>query len=158
LKVRAARGSIKRRGKGKYIVNPRRLGMDTIIVTNIKTQKKQYFPFRVQRIPTAVVTLGGKTDGIMGSGEMASQRKLVARYPNTPYDATAKVTSFELYYTQKGKDPQRFEGRGGVFDKNILQAIQSAKPGDQYAFVNVRVRAVATGVAVGYNGLAFKIR
>ena len=63
-----------------------------------------------------------------------------------------------MYYTPKRKDVQELRGEGGRFKNNVARAIKLARPGDQYAFTNVRVKCPGDIAARRVNGLTFKIR
>ncbi|CAA6826391.1 MAG: Unknown protein, partial [uncultured Aureispira sp.] len=55
-------------------------------------------------------------------------------------------------------DPVALKGTGGRFMGRILSAIREAKPGDQYAFTDVKVNCPGDIAGRRVNGLSFKIR
>lgn len=133
-------------------------GKATITVQNKKTGKKYPFEFRVKRIPDPVVRLGKKTDGLIGSGEMKAQPGLAAWLDNFDFDAKCQVQSYTMYYTRKRQDPVEIQGKGGRFTGQVASAVKQAKPGDQYAFTDVKARCPGDKAGRRVNGLAFKVK
>ncbi len=116
------------------------------------------FEFRVKRIPDPVVKLGRKVDGLMGSGEFRAQKGLLPTLENFDFEARCNIQSYTLYYTRKRKDPVELTGEGNSFKGNVSQVVRQAKPGDQYAFTNVKAKCPGDTVARRVNGLTFKIK
>ena len=122
------------------------------------TGKSRSLNFRTKRIPDPVIQLGGKTNGMMSSGAFAAQPGLLATIPNFDFDAKCTVQSYTMYYTEKNEDPIELKGKGARFSESILVAVKRAKPGDQYAFVNVKARCPGDVMGRRVNGLTFRIR
>lgn len=137
------------------VTNP---GTATITVKDAGNGKSYPFEFRVKRIPDPVVRLGKKIDGAMGSGEFRAQPGLAAWLDNFDFDAKCQVQSYTLYYTAKRQDPVELKGQGGRFSGPISNVVSRAKPGDQYAFTEVKARCPGDKAGRRVNGLAFKIR
>ena len=140
------------------IVKVDRPGKATITVKDAGNGKSYPFEFRVKRIPDPIVRLGKKADGLMGSGEFRAQPGLAAWLDNFDFDAKCQVQSYTMYYTAKRQDPVELKGKGGRFSGPVKNAVSRAKPGDQYAFTDVKARCPGDKAGRRVNGLAFKIR
>lgn len=151
-------GTLTKKGGTNYIVTADRPGEATITVKDTKNGKSFPFQFRVKSIPDPVVRLGKMTDGLMGSGEFKAQPGLAAWLDNFDFDAKCQVQSYTLYYTRKREDPVELQGEGGRFGDKVASAVAQAKPGDQYAFTDVKARCPGDKAARRVNGLAFKIK
>jgi len=116
------------------------------------------FKFRVKRIPDPIVKLGRKVDGMMGSGEFRAQLGLLPTLENFDFQARCNIQSYTLYYTRKRADPVEVRGEGNRFKGNVSSVVRQAKPGDQYAFVDVKAKCPGDIVARRVNGLTFRIR
>jgi hypothetical protein len=158
MKVSMSGGTLKSKGKTSYIATVTKPGESVITVTDAKNGKKFPFKFRAKRIPDPIVKLGKKVDGLMGSGEFKAQPGLAAWLENFDFDARCKVQSFTMYYTRKRQDAVELKGTGGRFTGQISSAVKQAKPGDQYAFTDVKARCPGDKAGRRVNGLTFKIR
>lgn len=65
---------------------------------------------------------------------------------------------FNRFFTPKRQDPVTLEAKGGRFNGVVNQTIKRAKSGDQYAFVNVKVRCSGDKIGRKANSLYFKIK
>lgn len=158
LLLTAEGANIKESRNGQYLVVCSQPGQLNLMVTNKNTGKSKTMPFRVKRIPDPVVKMGRKTNGLMGSGEFKAQPGLTANLENFDMDARCAVQSYTLFYVRKYSDPVALKGTGGRFMGRILSAIREAKPGDQYAFTDVKVNCPGDIAGRRVNGLSFKIR
>jgi len=158
MKVTMSGGTLKSKGKTSYIATVTKPGKSVITVTDAKNGKKFPFEFRAKRIPDPIVKLGKKVDGLMGSGEFKAQPGLAAWLENFDFDARCKVQSYTMYYTRKRQDAVEVKGTGGRFSGQIASAVRQAKPGDQYAFTDVKARCPGDKAGRRVNGLTFKIR
>lgn len=140
------------------VVKVTKPGKAVITVRDAAKGKSFPFEFRVKRIPDPIVRLGKKADGSMGSGEFRAQPGLAAWLDNFDFDAKCQVQSYTLYYTAKRQDPVELKGKGGRFSGPIANVVKRAKPGDQYAFTEVKARCPGDKAGRRVNGLAFKIR
>jgi gliding motility-associated protein GldM len=157
LKVSVSGASLKGSGSSRT-VTAKKPGKAVITVRDTEKGKSFPFEFRVKRIPDPVVRLGKKSDGAMGSGEFKAQPGLAAWLDNFDFDAKCRVQSYTLYYTRKRQDPVELKGTGARFSDQVANAIRAAKPGDQYAFTDVKARCPGDTAGRRVNGLAFKIR
>lgn len=158
LELSAKNAMLKSVGNGQYTVTCSKPGKAVITVQNRKTSKTKNFEFRIKRIPDPIVRLGKQTNGLMLSGEFKAQLGLIACMDNFDFDAKCKVVAYTLYYTQKGMEPIELKGTGGRFEGEILNTTKQAKPGDQYAFTNVKARCPGDVASRKINGLSFKIK
>ncbi|MFT5646131.1 MAG: hypothetical protein ACI976_000809 [Aureispira sp.] len=158
MKVSISGGTFKSNGGTSYTATVLKPGKVIITVTNSSDGKKYPFEFRAKRIPDPIVKLGTKVDGLMGSGEFKAQLGLAAWLENFDFDAKCKVQSFTMYYTRKRQDAVELKGGGGRFSGQIATAVKQAKPGDQYAFTDVKARCPGDKAGRRVNGLTFKIR
>lgn len=128
---------------------------------------------RIQKIATtgilSVFSLGimsftihnlSDDDGIITVGEMRATKSLRAVLPNFDFDAKCNVVSFTMYHVPKNQDVATYINRGGDFNAQVLKAVQSARIGDQYQFVDVRGRCPgdADDAQRPLNSLAFLVR
>jgi hypothetical protein len=151
-------GTIKKTGEGSYTVLCNQPGRINLTVTNKSTGKSKTVVFRAKRIPDPIIRMGRKIDGLMGSGEFRAQPGLTANLDNFDMDMNCVIQSYNLYYVCKRCDPIELQGSGARFTGRISTVIRQAKPGDQYAFTNVKVRCPGDAVGRRVNGLSFKIR
>jgi len=159
MRVSMTGGTLKKVGGTSYVVTAKKPNNNAVItVKDTKKNKSFPFKFRIKRIPDPVVRLGRKTDGLMGSGEFRAQPGLAAWLDNFDFDARCQVQSYTLYFTRKRQDPVEIQGTGGRFKGKVKSAVSQAKPGAQYAFVNVKARCPGDTAARRVNGLAFKIK
>lgn len=142
---------------GKRTIRVDRPGTATISLSGGGLAKTD-FEFRVKRIPDPVVRLGGKIDGLIGSGEIRAQKGLIPTLENFDFGARCDIQSYVLYYTRTRQDPVELQGTGNTFPSNVQQAIEQAKPGDQYAFTEVKAKCPGDITARRVNGLSFKVR
>jgi hypothetical protein len=141
-----------------YVITSKKQGKAIITVKDKSNGKSFPFEFRVKRIPDPVVRLGNKDDGGIKNGEMKAQRGLIPWLDNFDFDAKCKIQTYTLYYTRKRQDAIRRDGTGGSFSGEVLNLVRSAKPGDQYAFTDVKVRCPGDAAARRVNSLAFQVR
>ena len=158
MKVTMSGGTLKSNGGTSYTAKVLKPGKAIITVTNSSDGKKYPFEFRAKRIPDPIVKLGKKIDGMMGSGEFKAQPGLAAWLENFDFDARCKVQSYTMYYTRKRQDAVEVKGTGGRFSGQIASAVRQAKPGDQYAFTDVKAKCPGDKAGRRVNGLTFKIR
>lgn len=156
LKVVCSGG--KMTGKGaKRIVEVNKQGKATISLSGGGLAKTD-FEFRVKRIPDPIVKLGKKVDGSMRTGEFKAQLGLLPTLENFDFRAKCTIQSYTLYYTPKRDDVQEIKGTGARFSGRVASAIKRAKPGDSYAFAEVKARCPGDVAARRVNGLSFTIR
>lgn len=96
--------------------------------------------------------------GNISAGEFKAQLGLIAWLDDFDFDAKCTVQSYTLYYTPRRNDPVTLQGVGGTFNGKINQVVRQAKSGDQYAFVNVKVKCPGDKAGRKANSLYFKIR
>ncbi len=117
------------------------------------------FKFRVKRIPNPEVSLAGKTDGTIKSGEFRVQRGLYPELKNFDFGVKCKIQSYTLFYTPERKDPIKVDVNGGGFPGQAGEYVRGAKAGDSFVFTSVKAKCPGDqGGGRRVNGLAFTIR
>jgi hypothetical protein len=96
--------------------------------------------------------------GNISAAVFKGQLGLIAWLDDFDFDASCFVNSFTLYYTPKRQDVVTLTGKKGKFSGKISQYVKKAKPGDQYAFVDVKVKCPGDKHPRPANSLYFKIR
>lgn len=164
LKVSCSGGgcNLKPNGSGKYIVTVSDPGAAKITVSGGGLTATN-FDFRVKRIPNplACFKMGEgdyKTDGIIKSGVMGAQRGIFAELVGFDFNAKCSIESYTLYYTRARQDPVEVKASGASFSGNALNAVQAAKPGDQYQFVDIKAKCPGDKFARQVNGMAFQVK
>jgi gliding motility-associated protein GldM len=162
LKVSATGCTLKPNGSGKYIVTATAPGTAKITVSG-EGLAATSFDFRVKRIPNplACFKMGEgdyKTDGIIKSGVMGAQRGIFAELQNFDFNARCEIQSYTMYYTRARQDPVEVKATGAAFSGNALNAVQSAKPGDQYQFVDIKAKCPGDSNSRQVNGMAFQVK
>lgn len=100
----------------------------------------------------------GPGTGNISAAEFKAQLGLIAWLDDFDFDAKCTVQSYTLYYTRKRQDPVTLVGQGGTFKGKVNQIVKQAKSGDQYAFMDVKVKCPGDKVGRKANSLYFKIR
>jgi gliding motility-associated protein GldM len=160
----AGNAHITRTATGKYRINPTSTttnGQDCNIEIKDKKSGKKLgsFPFRVKRIPDPSARLtNNKTDGSFPAAEMRIQRGLMAVLENFDFDARCEIQGFTMYFTPPRQDAIEITNAGAVFSGQTIQAIQAAKPGTTYQFVDVKGRCPGDMAGRKLNSLAFIVR
>lgn len=157
MKVSMTGGTLSGSGTSRSVM-AKKPGKAVITVRDTEKGKSYPFEFRVKRIPDPVVRLGKSEDGGMGSGTFKAQPGLIAWLDNFDFDAKCKVQSYTMYYTRKRQDPVELKGTGARFSGQVANAVRAAKPGDQYAFTDVKARCPGDTAGRRVNSLAFKIK
>lgn len=158
LKVSCSGSGIEMQGNGtKRTIRVKKPGIAKVTLSGGGLQRTD-FEFRVKRIPDPVVKLGKKVDGVMKSGEFRAQLGLLPTLENFDFKAKCNIQSYTLYYTPKRDDPQPIKGTGARFAGQVATVVKRAKPGDQYAFTEVRAKCPGDIAARRVNGLTFTIK
>jgi hypothetical protein len=145
-------------GKGaKRVVQVTQPGIATVTLSGGGLERTE-FKFRVKRIPDPIVTISGKTDGIMKSGKWRAQIGLNPELKNFDFGARCSIQSYTMYYTPKRKDVVKLRGEGLRFKGDILKFVRKAKPGDQYLFTDVKCKCPSDVAGRDVNGLVFNIK
>lgn len=166
LKVSATGINLKSLGGGKYEVtadNPTSPTSPAKIYVEGGGLTKTAFDFRVKRIPNplACFKMGEgdyKTDGIIKSGVMGAQRGIFAELVGFDFDAKCQIESYTMYYTRARQDPVEVKASGASFSGSALNAVQAAKPGDQYQFVDIKAKCPGDKFGRQINGMAFQVK
>ena len=104
-KVKNAKGEY---FKGAWAIKPNAVGQDVqvIVSADINGKPVQYapYPFRVKSIPSPVAVFGGKSTGSISRADALAQQGVFAIMPDFDFELNYTVTSFTIFYTDKGMD------------------------------------------------------
>ena len=152
--------TLKKTSGTSYIVNATQQGPATITIKDKGTGKTYPFQYRVKPIPNPVVKLAGRTSGAIPNGEMRAQIALNPELENFDFEARCSVQSYEMIHTARRQDPVLIPVTtpGERFPPQAKAAIEKAAPGDQYIFMNMKVRCPGDAVARTVPGLSFTIK
>jgi gliding motility-associated protein GldM len=130
--------------KGQYTVETSKPGK-VFAAINAKTETgvKQVggMEIRVKYIPDPVAKIGGKPGGSLGSNVLKAQLGIVAALDGFDFDARFQVTSFEFSMLPKRGEligPFKVTGAKWTTNKQVMDAIGRAKPGDKVFFEEIR--------------------
>jgi len=146
LKVSMSSGSLSG-SAGKYVATVSSAGTVNVTVSaeiNGKTQTIGATEFRVKRIPDPVAKFAGKTGGKMASVVIKSQDRLFAVLENFDFDASFKVTRFNMLVQKPRADAAQYQGNGNTLSPEMRSALSGVTPGSTVVFYNI--------IAVGPDG------
>ncbi|HHS96191.1 MAG TPA: hypothetical protein ENJ45_06330, partial [Phaeodactylibacter sp.] len=157
IKANCTGCTMKKNGKGGYIVRADRPGEATIYVSGGGLPKTP-FKFRVKSIPDPVARLSKSQGGVMGNGEFKAQGGVGAYLDNFDFDAKCKIQGYTLTYLAKRQDPVESINAGARYNQKSKRLVQKAKPGDTYFFDNVKAKCPGDKAGRKINSMVFKIR
>jgi gliding motility-associated protein GldM len=107
LSVSASNAIMVSKGNGKYIIKPNADGIVNItVIANLESGEKRNMgvqQLRIKRIPKPVAKIGNIVEsGKMSKGEFDAQSVVQAYYENFGFNATCKVTSYDMAYEVNG--------------------------------------------------------
>ena len=107
LSVSINNGTLTATGKGTYIVKVMKGTKADVSVTalmeNGERKNMGTMSFRVKRVPRPIAKIGNITDaGMMSKGEFDAQSNIQAYYDNFDFQATSRVTSYDMSYEANG--------------------------------------------------------
>ncbi|MCB9045642.1 MAG: gliding motility protein GldM [Chitinophagales bacterium] len=133
-------------GIGHYIVKATKPG-NVMANINAKTdggvKKVGAMEVRVKYIPDPVAEVGGKSNGAMPSSTLKAQIGIVAALKNFDFDTRFVVTSYEMSMIPKRGELQGpFTEASPYLNKNkdIIELIKRARPGDRVFFDDIRAK------------------
>ena len=157
LKVNASGVTLKKVGKGKYVVTASRPGEASITASGGGLQPTK-FPFRVKRIPDPQARLSKSAGGAMGNGEFKAQGGVGAFLDNFDFDAKCAIQGYNLTYVAKRQDPVESVNGGARYNAKSQRLVQQAKPGDIYYFDNVKAKCPGDAAGRKINSMVFRIK
>lgn len=130
--------------KGQYTIRvstPGKIMTDINAKTATGTKRVGGMEIRVKYIPDPVARIGGKSGGGMPSNIFKSQLGIVAALDGFDFDARFKVTAFDFSLLPKRGEligPYHINGAYFNLNKQVLDAIGRARPGDKVFFEEIR--------------------
>ncbi|WP_340103405.1 GldM family protein [Rhodohalobacter sp. 8-1] len=141
-----------------YRVSPTRPGELTFDVINSNDDLVGSFQFQVKRIPNPIARLGNSSGGNISNGEFRAQGGVGAFLDDFDYDARCDVIGFEIAYIRSRMAPVKTMNAGARFTPDSRRLIGQARPGDIYAFNNIRVRCPGDVSSRQINSLVYFIK
>ena len=134
-------GSIKRVGKGKYIVRVTQQTDDCRITVSVDGKAAGASTFRVRQIPGAQATVGGVISGEnITAARFRAQGGVAAWIKDFPFDLKYTVTSFTLSTDSDDGDIVETQCQGNAFSPRAMEIIRTqVKPGKTVYIDNIRV-------------------
>ncbi len=158
LDICISNGIIEEDGEvGKYNVRVWKGGITSIEIRHKDTLLLEKI-YRVKRIPDPEARLTINDSYRLGHPTLSATKSLIAVTESFDFDVKCSISSFNFTYISKNQDPIIHFNIGGVFNSNIISAIQKAKPGDTYYFDEVKARCPSDEVGRTINSLVFVMR
>lgn len=134
------------KGIGHYVVKVKKPG-EVMANINAKTEngikKVGGMKVRVKFIPDPVAKVGNKPNGTLPSSTLKAQIGIVADLENFDFDTRFVVTSYEMSMIPKRGELQGpFKVNSPYLnkDKDVINLIKRARPGDRVFFDDIRAR------------------
>lgn len=147
-------------GAGHYEILCTHTGTAVLHLSDIRNNRQTTLTLPIRHLADPVIQLDGRTDGTIRANTLKAQQGLIATFPGEDkrLRGVCKIIAYTLYYTPKHGTPIQLQGEGARFTDEIRRYIDQAKPGDQLAFVNVKVRCRWDRCSMRINGLSFMVR
>ena len=96
--------------------------------------------FRIRRVPDPEAAINGTiTEGGVKTGTIRASQGIGAVLRDFEFEGVNfDVTSYELLYIPQRQDPRKYENKGWRYSGEVKKAINSAKPGDQLIFRDIK--------------------
>lgn len=129
--------------KGKYIAKVSTKGDAVIRVTadfeGSKNQNMGEYKFRVKDVPDPVAKVANQRGGLITKSVLAAQPGIIADLENFEFEGVRyKVTSYDVYIAQKGKDGIPMTSKAGTFSPEMTTIFNKLRPGDKVFFENIK--------------------
>lgn len=144
-------------GGGKYTARVSTPGRATVTVSG-EGLKATAFEFRVKPIPDPVAKINNSTGGEIGNGVLKAQGGVIPVLENFDFEARCDILGFNVIYIPRRQDPIQVSNPGGAFGGPARNAINQAKPGDQYIFDNIRAKCPGDAAGRKINNISFKVQ
>jgi hypothetical protein len=154
----------KQTGEGTYIVRPTSTQSISLQVRDRKTDKLYAeYKYRVEKLPMPIVSFYNQIPNEKGviyltSGAMQAQMGISPYIPNFDMNLKFEVVSYTFYYTKRRCESVEYKSESAKFLGDIANAIKSARPGDMYSFVDIRVQIPGEPTTRLINSLTVYIR
>lgn len=141
VKATMTTGTLTPAGRGKYTVRvPNPAGRTTNVNLTVGGSQISSNKFRIKRIPDPIPEVGGKSGGVMRTGEMKAQMGVIARLKDFDFDARFDVLGFEMTVAERGQDLLIVTNSGPKFNDQSQKLLNRAKVGSIYYFDNIKVK------------------
>ncbi|MFO8235498.1 MAG: gliding motility protein GldM [Bacteroidales bacterium] len=149
LKPSISNGTLRKVGSGNYEVSPRDASQECVINVNAEVDGEiQSFGsknFRVQRLPTPVPQVAGKSGGDIEGEILTAQSAVFAEMEDFLFDLEYKVTQYTITTTDRGGYVQDIDKEGSRIDSEVREWLRNnAAKGRKVTFEDI--------VAVGPDG------
>ena len=153
-------GSIKKDGKGGYIVTVTRpTGKNKFAKVNVNAAGLSASKdFRVKPIPDPVAKLSGTRGGNMNTGEFKAQQGVFAILENFDFDAKCNVSGYRVVRAARRADPVVSVNGGGRYTGETQRVISQATPGDKYYFENIKCKCPGDAGPRDLGSMSFTIK
>lgn len=158
LKVAVSNGRLESKGNGKYEVFVSNIGGTATITLSGEGLPASSFPFRIKRIPSPVAYIANSMGGAIGDGTLKVQRAIEPRLENFDFNAKCTIQGFVMRYIARRQDPLIVTNPGGSFGGEAAGLLAKAKPGDTYAFDNIKAKCPGDIASRTINSISFNVR
>ena len=158
LKVGVSNGRLESKGNGKYEVFVSNIGGTATITLSGEGLPASSFPFRIKRIPSPVAYIANSMGGAIGDGTLKVQRAIEPRLENFDFNAKCTIQGFVMRYIARRQDPLIVTNAGGSFGGEAAGLLAKAKPGDTYAFDNIKAKCPGDAAGRTINSISFNVR
>lgn len=160
LSVAISNGTLSAKGNGKYNVKVAQgTKADVSVFATMENGERRSMgtmSFRVKRIPKPVAKVGNITgSGSMSKGELNSVLGLIAYYENFDFNATCKVSSFDITYIVNGTAITK-QVTGNAIDASVKAIFERLRRNDRIYFENIKAIG-PDGATVPLSPLTVKI-
>lgn len=150
--------TVTKKDANNYGVTVSRPGTEAFIVVSggpTPIRKK----FRIKSVPDPIALLAnGKRGGGVGSGEMGAINFMYAKLENFDFDLKCSIQSFQMVHQPKRADAIPTMVNGDKFNETAVRMAATAKPGDQYFFLNIKGRCPGDQAARDLGSMSFFIK
>lgn len=121
---------------GEFVLKGKKLGEATLEISGPrgKIREAQY---EVRRFPDAIPRLHGMMGGTLWKSTLDKLDR-IELYSETEFPNPCEITSFDLTYVRKGKDPESVSNHKGIFGNRAKQLLNKAGKGDIYYFDKIQ--------------------
>lgn len=121
---------------GEFVLKGKELGEATLEISGPrgKIREAQY---EVRRFPDAIPRLNGLMGGTLWKSTL-NKLDRIDLYTETEFPNPCEITSFNMTYVRKGKDPEPVSNHTGIFGSRTKQLLNKAGKGDIYYFDRIK--------------------
>ncbi|GHE37441.1 type IX secretion system motor protein PorM/GldM [Sphingobacterium griseoflavum] len=145
---------------GRYIARVSSAGEATVNVSarvDGKAQQIGSSKFRVKRIPKPTARVAGKTGGRISAAQLRGQNVVSASLDNFEFDATFKISKFNMYIAKPRVDPiGPYQAGGSSFSAQMKTGLGSVTAGSVVMIYDI-VGVGPDGVAQNLDPITFQV-